>query len=893
MSASAGNRKYYSPPVELPSSNAQNFFEEARVTKTEEVELRRKFMRFCISSPVGPALDMKCFCRLLQYYEAVPAVQYEAYFYAMDRNRDDLLDFNEFFLGCCAADPSTVHILNSFTGYERSQYIFDFYDCNRSAALEFTEFARLAADTMSLSVSNPNDEQVRRQAIEKARDLGTLEENGCLLNFCCIKFKRFYEFIHTEQLRGTSRLFRFYKSIVKPRSKKSLEADAASIGGGGTLPETQLPSARQAEAWEHLLMHNDLFDGVTTGSESSDCEEAANVKTTEEVGGSGKGTALGKKAQNSTYASREELDPYTKALPGYDSTSQAVKFQAVDVVHAQKVAHAVVENLTGDWSCENLGDVPNRDLATKKFELLEPGVLEELLHAVVKIFEQEDSVICSPRVSALPTKIFGSLHGQLVDLLSFFKFYAAPLSDLNKGDLSYSQYVFLGDYVDRGATSLELLCLLFSLKLLHPTNILLLRGAHDNRHVNAHCGFRKECETRLGAAYGARVFDMVNNVFEHMPLAASLPSGFFLSPSGIVPSLVSMSQLKYLPKPLIVPSPEEVEAYQKTQGTMPSSSLSAMAKDQINLVMELFYPAFYPEEKRRTAGAEDNSRLWDVEDNVLADAFCKRNEYSAVIRSRLIPTFGAHVSGVSTNNPSRDQSGQKTVRLLTICSCLDVGGLVENEAAMLHIVKDNVERGQRIRIRRLASEVPRNTSKIFLQARTSDAQEVTARTRESSEDRAFRRKHQRWPGQSKDLTPRRVLDKRVMNVTGECKDFMPSKRPGSSSGAAKHKKKDAMRYEIIFKEEGNVTRQDEVFPRLALDTIKSIKVESDKDGAIAADKNTHRRGNANVAADNRQSNNRLRAEGPHSLDGSTRPSNKGENRIPIAQDRRNVSKDPC
>jgi len=179
-------------------------------------------------------LTIDDFCRMLQYYECAGAQNYEAYFHAIDRNRDDRLDFQDFFLGCCAADPSTVHILNSFTGYERSQYIFDFYDTNRSNTLEFDEFSRLTADCLSLPTTNPSDDQVRHNAIEKARDLGALEETGPgLSHFTCIKFKKFYEFIQNERLRGTSRLFRFYKSIIKSRGgHHGRRAQGSSVSSG-------------------------------------------------------------------------------------------------------------------------------------------------------------------------------------------------------------------------------------------------------------------------------------------------------------------------------------------------------------------------------------------------------------------------------------------------------------------------------------------------------------------------------------------------------------------------------------------------------------------------------------------------------------------------------------
>eukprot|EP00406_Dinophysis_acuminata_P002220 CAMPEP_0179214348 /NCGR_PEP_ID=MMETSP0797-20121207/2264_1 /TAXON_ID=47934 /ORGANISM="Dinophysis acuminata, Strain DAEP01" /LENGTH=323 /DNA_ID=CAMNT_0020920367 /DNA_START=42 /DNA_END=1010 /DNA_ORIENTATION=+ len=295
--AGAGNRnRLHSPPVELPSSNAQNFYEEAKITQVEENELKRKFGKFCTRPPAAEGGDGEAFlalddfCRMLQYYECASAQHYESYFHAIDRNHDDKLDFQEFFLGCCAADPSTVHILNSFTGYERSQYIFDFYDTNRSNTLEFDEFARLTADCISLPSAHPNEEQaIKHQALEKARDLGALEEGGPgPASFVCIKFKKFYEFIQNERLRGTSRLFRFYKSIIKSRgahhgrrAQGSSVSGAVSAGGtpGGASagygagaggaghggedggPEEDPPSDREDCEWHaHLLDLDANFD---------------------------------------------------------------------------------------------------------------------------------------------------------------------------------------------------------------------------------------------------------------------------------------------------------------------------------------------------------------------------------------------------------------------------------------------------------------------------------------------------------------------------------------------------------------------------------------------------------------------------------------------------------
>lgn len=77
-----------------------------------------------------------------------------------------------------------------------------------------------------------------------------------------------------------------------------------------------------------------------------------------------------------------------------------------------------------------------------------------------------------------PCKIFGDIHGQFADLQRFFAAYGSP--NPYTGDIEYVQYLFLGDYVDRGRASLEVVAFLLALKICHPAEVVLLRGNHED-----------------------------------------------------------------------------------------------------------------------------------------------------------------------------------------------------------------------------------------------------------------------------------------------------------------------------------------------------------------------------------------------------------------------------
>jgi protein phosphatase len=182
-----------------------------------------------------------------------------------------------------------------------------------------------------------------------------------------------------------------------------------------------------------------------------------------------------------------------------------------------------------------------------KFDI-EIDIVLELITRCIKVVEDQPMVL---RVDA-PAKIFGDIHGQYQDLMRFFDLYSAPIEGPG-GDIEGLDYIFLGDYVDRGTHSLETMCLLMALKIKYPTQIHLLRGNHEDRWINSAFGFHTECLTRLNEdPENPIVFNYFNDLFDRLPLAAIVNDTVLCLHGGIGSSLNSISEIEKIKRPLEV-----------------------------------------------------------------------------------------------------------------------------------------------------------------------------------------------------------------------------------------------------------------------------------------------------------------------------------------------------
>lgn len=139
-----------------------------------------------------------------------------------------------------------------------------------------------------------------------------------------------------------------------------------------------------------------------------------------------------------------------------------------------------------------------------------------------------------------PIKICGDIHGQYHDLLRLFEYGGFP-PDAN--------YLFLGDYVDRGRQSIETICLLLAFKVRYPENFFILRGNHECASINRIYGFYDECRRR----YNVKLWKTFCDVFNCLPVAAIVDEKIFCTHGGLSPDHTSMEQIRRIMRPTDVP----------------------------------------------------------------------------------------------------------------------------------------------------------------------------------------------------------------------------------------------------------------------------------------------------------------------------------------------------
>jgi serine/threonine-protein phosphatase PP1 catalytic subunit len=224
------------------------------------------------------------------------------------------------------------------------------------------------------------------------------------------------------------------------------------------------------------------------------------------------------------------------------------------------------EEATSSSQAMAMGELKESDVDVYIKQLLDAGYAGKSTKGVC-LRNAEITSICS-RVRELlldqpplleldaPVKIVGDIHGQYSDLIRMFEMCGFPPS---------SNFLFLGDYVDRGKHSLETILLLMCYKIKYPENFFLLRGNHECANVTRVYGFYDECKRRCNVKIWKTFVDTFNCVsgdllasnlstnYGQLPIAAIVAGKIFCVHGGLSPALLHMDDIRNIARPTDVP----------------------------------------------------------------------------------------------------------------------------------------------------------------------------------------------------------------------------------------------------------------------------------------------------------------------------------------------------
>ncbi|XP_048411737.2 serine/threonine-protein phosphatase 4 catalytic subunit isoform X2 [Stegostoma tigrinum] len=177
--------------------------------------------------------------------------------------------------------------------------------------------------------------------------------------------------------------------------------------------------------------------------------------------------------------------------------------------------------------------------------------IEQLMRCEL-IKESEVKVLCAKAREILaeesnvqqvdsPVTVCGDIHGQFYDLKELFKV---------GGDIPETNYLFMGDFVDRGFYSVETFLLLLALKVRYPDRITLIRGNHESRQITQVYGFYDECLRKYGSI---TVWRYCTEIFDYLSLSAVVDGKIFCVHGGLSPSIQTLDQIRTIDRKQEVP----------------------------------------------------------------------------------------------------------------------------------------------------------------------------------------------------------------------------------------------------------------------------------------------------------------------------------------------------
>jgi serine/threonine-protein phosphatase 4 catalytic subunit len=153
--------------------------------------------------------------------------------------------------------------------------------------------------------------------------------------------------------------------------------------------------------------------------------------------------------------------------------------------------------------------------------------LGPLFQKATELLQNEPNI----KLLSAPITVCGDIHGQFFDLQEIFRV---------GGQLPDTNYIFLGDYVDRGYHSVESFLLLLAFFVRYPYRVTLLRGNHESRQTSQAYGFYDECLRKFG---NPRIWKQCMDLFDLFPIASVIEKQILCVHGGLSPDLQTLDDI--------------------------------------------------------------------------------------------------------------------------------------------------------------------------------------------------------------------------------------------------------------------------------------------------------------------------------------------------------------
>lgn len=499
-------------PKDPPRTYQEEMVKSGGFTETDIFRLFGEHLQHTFPSQYMSMQAFEIYLKRIGFVEAIspqePNIQ--ALFRAFAFNEQPFLSFLELLLGFCAMENNTPH--GGHTGELRSSYIFRYYCSDKAMTAEDT---KTLATHIIRGRKEPAPDNAKLDA--EVKNIFTATTGGADLKRT-IDIKAFVKSIGERKLRGTAPLFRAQTSPLQiVRLKRAYES----------LTKTQI----QTSTGDNRLR------GIRGTCQKCKMKKYTLARHTVRLSKDG---LIVDPQENKGQSDVDRMDRAQKRMSDKCFLGSTFANQLLDDL--REFAYTSVPNVTrpanrdrnasNKWSAKN----SRKELAEK--------VIKELLPACEKIFKVEPRLI---HVSS-PTFVLGDLHGNLHDLM----IYENSLWKMGPTCVA-PNFLFLGDYVDRGDYGIEVILYLLCHKVLCPDKYLLLRGNHELRNVQLGFTFKTECLEKLGPKTGEQLWQGLNNVFDLMPVCAVIDESIFCAHGGIPTHTNRVEELYKIPSPLSTP----------------------------------------------------------------------------------------------------------------------------------------------------------------------------------------------------------------------------------------------------------------------------------------------------------------------------------------------------